>query len=365
MITIITDYANIFGFLDCQSIFQPHVNTNALPAPPQRYEIDNLKQRGDYINSSLFSSSPSPPPPYNISEEIDKVNHILLKRQRFKSRKLFNRKVCVAGIAILVLLAVTVIPLIYISKSQSNISDDFASTTISHIETTSKTTTEISTEPSISVETSSSSTTSTSFQSTTTTSEVPTEPPDPYLFITRKEWGSYDEDFKGEIKLKEVKRIIVMDTKNKTCYNFENCTKFMKDWQWSTFMQKEFGRIEVTDIRENFLISSDGTVFEGRGFAFEGQHTYDAMKTSYNKGAIGISFVGDYTELNITEDQKNSFNFYIDKWISDGNISSNYSLYHRQQLRKDPDDALSEDVKSWRNWKSSEFSLFNRYINDG
>lgn len=114
----------------------------------------------------------------------------------------------------------------------------------------------------------------------------------------------------------------------------------------------------MNDIPENFLIAPDGSIFEGRGFSREGQHTFDYTKTSYNNGALGITFIGDYTERNLTADQVECFNYFIQKSIDDNMVKTDYKLYYKDQLAgtltSNVTDQLYETVKSWDHWKESE-----------
>ena len=47
---------------------------------------------------------------------------------------------------------------------------------------------------------------------------------------------------------------------------------------------------KYNDIAYNFLIGSDGNVYEGRGWKRVGSHTH-----GFNSKAIGISFVGNFS----------------------------------------------------------------------
>jgi N-acetylmuramoyl-L-alanine amidase len=91
--------------------------------------------------------------------------------------------------------------------------------------------------------------------------------------------------------------------------------------------------------------------------SLKGQHSYDQGKTSYNNGAIGVSFLGNFSETELTQSQIEAFERFAEKFIEDGKIKKEYKLYHRNQLLGLEKDFLSETVQSWSNWKESKIGF--------
>ena len=80
------------------------------------------------------------------------------------------------------------------------------------------------------------------------------------------------------------------------------------------------------DIGYNFLISSDGTVFEGRNFLVGGSHT-----KSFNDIAYGLNFIGDFVTKVPTPEAIASFKLLVSCGIENGFISEDFQLFgHRQ-----------------------------------
>ena len=52
------------------------------------------------------------------------------------------------------------------------------------------------------------------------------------------------------------------------------------------------------DVGYDFLISGDGTIYEGRSLDYKGAHLF-----GYNQGNIGIAFLGDFSEKTISSSQ--------------------------------------------------------------
>lgn len=176
-----------------------------------------------------------------------------------------------------------------------------------------------------------------------------TLPEPPYKIFTRADWDA--AAVKGDKKLKSpVDRIIVMDTQTDTCSGEEDCKTFVR------LRQREGNLYE--DIFENFLIAPDGSVFEGRGFEFEGQHSFDRVLTSYNNQAIGVSFIGNYTETHLSEDQFEGFKYFVQRSVNESLIRVDYKLYFREQL-VGPNvitKRLQAAVTTWDHWTEGDIA---------
>lgn len=198
----------------------------------------------------------------------------------------------------------------------------------------------------------SSSTTSEKVTTTSTETTTVYVNPEPYDFFNRSEWKALP--MKGKFKLTlPVKRIILMDTQTEPCKNFEGCKLFMQKHQNDSYMSR-VGSTQIQDIPENFLIATDGMFFEGRGFSYEGQHTIDAG-TLYSNGALGISFIGNYTTNELSSDQKESFKYFINKFVEEGKLAVDYTIFYKLQIIKSSvaDDMLYDYIRTFENWKES------------
>lgn len=199
-------------------------------------------------------------------------------------------------------------------------------------------------------------TTETDPETSTSSFTDETENPSELFNINKREqWGSLP--MKGKIKLKvPLTRVIIMDTKTDTCEEPTACESFVRKRQADTFATSVHG-FGLNDIRENFLIASDGTIYEGRGFTYEGQHTYDSGSTTYNNDVIGVSCIGDFNNIQPNQSQVDALKFFIKKSIEDANLIGDYKLYFIEQLigSNDINNCLYETVKSFGNWKPSKY----------
>lgn len=106
--------------------------------------------------------------------------------------------------------------------------------------------------------------------------------------------------------------------------------------------------LKLNDIAFNFMIGSDGNVYQGRGWNLEGEHT-----NSYNENSIAIAFVGCFTNHLPTESSLNAAKSLIQHGIDLSLIPSDYVLIGQSQCLpiESPGKCLMEEIKSWTNWK--------------
>lgn len=85
--------------------------------------------------------------------------------------------------------------------------------------------------------------------------------------ISRDSWTSMKYIIGKQKQLKPIQRIIVMETGAVSCTTLKSCKQFLLHKQNVDYPK-------VDDIKENFFVGLDGTIYEGRGWNREGQHTY-------------------------------------------------------------------------------------------
>jgi hypothetical protein len=176
-------------------------------------------------------------------------------------------------------------------------------------------------------------------------------PQESFEIVPKSKWNSV---VVGTDPLKTpVARVIVLETITNQCSDREICLKFLKQRQ-VVYLNRFIGGILMENLPENFLISSDGTIYEGRGF-FEGQHTYDQGETSYNRKSLGISFLVESSSDKLTERQAGAFEFLTKNFLTNRKLRENFDLYHRVQLAGGSESAIYEQVTTMSHWKESLF----------
>lgn len=220
---------------------------------------------------------------------------------------------------------------------------------------------ETTTKVTSTTETSTTEFTSTSSEITSSTDETSD---DMFRTVSRADWRALP--LKSKKKLASpTERVMVMDTQTVTCSGDDACINFVQNRQNSSYLANS------QDLPENFLISTDGTIYEGRGYSYEGQHSNDRGSTSYNK-AIGVSFIGNLTENIPSDVQLNSLKYFIEKSVGDGKVKEDYKLYFREQLigSNEVSNQLYDAIKTFDHWKESKsmsqqlISMLNLKISD-
>lgn len=276
------------------------------------------------------------------NRSVNFVNHSEFIKKR--DSKVDRKKVVLSGIVTLLLLFGLTIGLVMaLTRGWSKQEAESSTTTSTNIPETSS-----QTFPVLS---------SSSTESSTTSKITTTLVPGKFKYFTRKDWGT--TTMRGQRNLETpVNKIILMDTKTESCESDDACKQFVKARQIATYTTYFMG-FSVNDIRENFLIAADGTVFEGRGFDREGQHTYDYASTSYNNLAIGVSFIGNYSDFELSSKQEESFKKFVEQYVNAGKIISNHRIYYVDQFKyvstqEQTNDKLFDKTKSFARWKESK-----------
>lgn len=177
------------------------------------------------------------------------------------------------------------------------------------------------------------------------------EPENPNIlgYFTREEW------MRGEHKNLElpIRRIIIAHTTGDPCNSFQTCLVRMKEIQRLNS--------HLNDIPYNFLIGGDGSIFEGRGINFEGEHTANKDGSSFNDIGICIAFIGNFEKESPTDSQINGFHNLTKNFINKELLADGYKIFFQDQLAKSspPANALHEVVEKFEGFYSGENVQFS------
>lgn len=133
-------------------------------------------------------------------------------------------------------------------------------------------------------------------------------------------------------------------TPSKPCLTFQQCSADMRSMQ--RFHQEDRG---WDDIGYSFVAGSDGNIYEGRGWHWQGAHTL-----GHNSIGYGVSFIGDYAaslpsqhSMALVRDQLASCA------VAGGRLVPSFILQgHRQVVSTAcPGDALYKEIKGWEHFQ--------------
>ena len=174
-----------------------------------------------------------------------------------------------------------------------------------------------------------------------------------FKFFSRSEWGAKNPNKELTSLSLPIRRIIIAHTAddNASCFDSNQCKLRVKKIQEDN--------LELDDIPYNFLIGGDGSIFEGRGIEFKGQHTSNVNGSSYDEIGICVAFIGTFEIISISTLQTESFSDLIKHFTDEGSITEDHKIFFHDQLAKPaiPADSLLEAVETFKNYYSGKIGI--------
>ncbi|CAN9505955.1 unnamed protein product [Ophioblennius macclurei] len=128
------------------------------------------------------------------------------------------------------------------------------------------------------------------------------------------------------------------------CLTLAQCAADMRAMQ--RFHQDDRG---WSDIGYSFVAGSDGNIYEGRGWSWQGAHTY-----GYNAVGLGVSFIGDYTATPPTEHAMALVREGLASCaVARGALRADYILKGHRQMGSTscPGDTFYREIQGWDHYQ--------------
>ncbi|XP_073840299.1 peptidoglycan-recognition protein SD-like [Musca autumnalis] len=137
-------------------------------------------------------------------------------------------------------------------------------------------------------------------------------------------------------------RVIIAHTAGNECKTKTACSQEVRNIQNFHMTRAFFG-----DIGYNYLIGSDGNVYEGRGWQYQG-----AIAKGVNAGSINIGFIGVFQKQLPSQEALNAAKLLMDKLKTDQKLKDDYKIFGHRQLSPtvSPGDALYAEIQTWPKW---------------
>ena len=162
--------------------------------------------------------------------------------------------------------------------------------------------------------------------------------------FSRSEWGAKKPKKELTSLSLPIRRIIIAHTAddNASCFDSNQCKLRVKKIQEDN--------LELDDIPYNFLIGGDGSIFEGRGIEFKGQHTSNVNGSSYDEIGICVAFIGTFENISPSTKQIEAFHDLIKHFTDEGSITEDHKIFFHDQLAKPaiPANSLFETMKTFK-----------------
>lgn len=171
------------------------------------------------------------------------------------------------------------------------------------------------------------------------------QPPGKVLrLVTRNQWLAQPPNVNlSELHL-PVDKIIIAHTASESCDTQAECTYRVRLIQTFHIESKKWD-----DIGYSFMIGGDGAVYEGRGWNKIGAHTL-----GYNKGSIGVAFIGTFNKIVPNEKMINAFFKLYQEGIQLKKLTEDFKIYAHRQLisTESPGEVFYKIIKTWDHWSN-------------
>nr|BAF74637.1 peptidoglycan recognition protein-D [Samia ricini] len=170
-----------------------------------------------------------------------------------------------------------------------------------------------------------------------------------FPFVSRSQWSARQPNQTLPLKTPVPYVVIHHSYIPAACHTRETCCKAMRSMQ-----NFHMDGHQWWDIGYHFGVSSDGTVYEGRGWSTLGAHALH-----FNSVSIGICLIGDWRVSLPPADQIKATKSLIAAGVELGYISPQYKLVGHRQVRATecPGDALYENIKTWTHYSAFPSSV--------
>ncbi|CAD7003634.1 peptidoglycan-recognition protein SD [Ceratitis capitata] len=162
--------------------------------------------------------------------------------------------------------------------------------------------------------------------------------------ITKSQWNGVEATNELSKQTLPIGRVIILHTAGAECKDVDNCSQQVRNIQ-HYHLSSHFD-----DIGYNFLIGSDGNVYEGRGWDYVG-----AAVRNYNVGSLSIAFIGTFEKSSPSAGALDAAQSLLEMGVRSAKLTDDYKLFGHRQLSSttSPGAALYEIIKQWAHWSRS------------
>ncbi|XP_075164267.1 peptidoglycan-recognition protein LC-like isoform X3 [Haematobia irritans] len=162
--------------------------------------------------------------------------------------------------------------------------------------------------------------------------------------IERDIWRGRPQKNKLDPQKLPLHRVVIAHTASEPCDSLPTCRERVR-----VIQDYHMDSIHWDDIGYNFLISSDGRVYVGRGWDDVG-----AVVKGFNYDSVGIAFIGTFVKDKPTEAQLNACRLLLEEGVRLKKLVPDYILNGARQLSptESPGEALYKIIRRWPHWTS-------------
>ncbi|KAH8354865.1 hypothetical protein KR084_012639 [Drosophila pseudotakahashii] len=160
----------------------------------------------------------------------------------------------------------------------------------------------------------------------------------------KRQWGG-KPSLGLHYQVRPIRYVVIHHTVTSECSGLLKCAEILQNMQ--SYHQNE---LDYNDISYNFLIGSDGIVYEGTGWGLRGAHTY-----GYNGNGTGIAFIGNFVDKLPTDAALQAAKSLLACGVQEGELSEDYALIAGSQVisTQSPGLTLYNEIQEWPHWLSN------------
>ncbi|KAH8317287.1 hypothetical protein KR074_002232, partial [Drosophila pseudoananassae] len=160
----------------------------------------------------------------------------------------------------------------------------------------------------------------------------------------KRQWGG-KPSLGLHYQVRPIRYVVIHHTVTAECSGLLQCAEILQNMQ--SYHQNE---LNYNDISYNFLIGSDGVVYEGTGWGLRGAHTY-----GYNANGTGVAFIGNFVDKLPTAAALQAGKSLLSCGVKQGELAEDYSLLAGSQVisTQSPGLTLYNEIQEWPHWLSN------------
>lgn len=192
---------------------------------------------------------------------------------------------------------------------------------------------------------------------------APTESCQQLKLVKRQEWGAKEslerlDSFGSSLTADGVyatrtpNRVFIHQAwDGRSCADIDSCSIRLQAIQ--AYHQNSKG---WPDISYNFLIASDGTIYEGLGFTRVGFHTLD-----YNYNSLGVAFIGTFQDIHPTGEMERALQDLLQCAVDSNYLVGDYMLHGHRDARCTicPGDAAYARISQMANFRPGPLARYS------
>ncbi|XP_054265015.1 peptidoglycan-recognition protein 3-like isoform X1 [Macrosteles quadrilineatus] len=142
----------------------------------------------------------------------------------------------------------------------------------------------------------------------------------PLKLVPRAEWGAQAATSRERYKEYPIRWVVVRFTESEECFSKEECSKVLQR------LQREQMEQGLTDIKHNFMVGGDWSVYEGRGWKYKAG---DPLTPDVEGVCLDVGYIGPSPQIRQINypsiEMKNAYHRILEFGVNHGLVDRNFN----------------------------------------